>query len=282
MKVFYNPKQSVTKNDSFSPSASKPGKFVDVLLESALDAEITSFAQASIADLMRVHDKQFVRDLLTCRAPNGFGNKSKLVAKSLRWLSGSAMASCLYSLESGLSSFAVVAGAHHAGHDFTGGFCTINHIMVGVSAALSAGSGRVGVLDLDAHRGNGTEDIINELKLRDRVLHYTVGAEGLSSCAQAKAWLGRLREIVYTFEGCSLLIYQAGADMHVKDKLCNGYLTTSEMRTSDRMVYEVSRALGIPVVTILGGGYQWDKQKTITPVIKLHVNTFQECINANK
>jgi acetoin utilization deacetylase AcuC-like enzyme len=46
---------------------------------------------------------------------------------------------------------------HHAGPDYFGGFCLLNHAAVAANA-LTAG-GRVTVLDLDVHHGNGTQDL---------------------------------------------------------------------------------------------------------------------------
>jgi acetoin utilization deacetylase AcuC-like enzyme len=46
---------------------------------------------------------------------------------------------------------------HHAGEDYLGGFCLFNHAAV-AARALTAG-GRVAVLDIDVHHGNGTQDI---------------------------------------------------------------------------------------------------------------------------
>jgi len=46
---------------------------------------------------------------------------------------------------------------HHAGADYFGGFCFFNHAAV-AARRLTAG-GRVTVLDLDVHHGNGTQDL---------------------------------------------------------------------------------------------------------------------------
>jgi len=46
---------------------------------------------------------------------------------------------------------------HHAGRDYFGGFCLLNHAAI-AARALQVG-GRVAVLDIDVHHGNGTQDI---------------------------------------------------------------------------------------------------------------------------
>jgi acetoin utilization deacetylase AcuC-like enzyme len=46
---------------------------------------------------------------------------------------------------------------HHAGRDYFGGFCFFNHAAVAASHLKTGG--RVAVLDLDVHHGNGTQDL---------------------------------------------------------------------------------------------------------------------------
>jgi len=45
---------------------------------------------------------------------------------------------------------------HHAGKDYGGGFCYLNNAAI---AANQVNAGRVAIIDLDAHHGNGTSDI---------------------------------------------------------------------------------------------------------------------------
>ena len=46
---------------------------------------------------------------------------------------------------------------HHAGPDYFGGFCLLNH--AAVAAHRFRAEGRVAIIDVDAHHGNGTQDI---------------------------------------------------------------------------------------------------------------------------
>jgi acetoin utilization deacetylase AcuC-like enzyme len=48
---------------------------------------------------------------------------------------------------------------HHAGADFFGGYCFLNNAAVAAQALRDAGIGRVAVLDVDYHHGNGTQAI---------------------------------------------------------------------------------------------------------------------------
>ena len=51
---------------------------------------------------------------------------------------------------------------HHAGADYLGGYCYLNTAAITAQAAIDAGAGRVAILDIDYHHGNGTQDIFYE------------------------------------------------------------------------------------------------------------------------
>jgi acetoin utilization deacetylase AcuC-like enzyme len=48
---------------------------------------------------------------------------------------------------------------HHAATDYYGGYCFLNHAAIAAQAFRDAGAGRVAVLDVDYHHGNGTQSI---------------------------------------------------------------------------------------------------------------------------
>ncbi|OYW21272.1 histone deacetylase family protein [Sphingomonas sp. 32-62-10] len=76
-----------------------------------------------------------------------------------------------WSTQSALSALAAVQGGdraafalcrppgHHAGADYLGGYCYLNTAAITAQAARDGGAGRVAVLDIDYHHGNGTQDI---------------------------------------------------------------------------------------------------------------------------
>lgn len=61
---------------------------------------------------------------------------------------------------------------HHAGRSLYGGYCYLNN--AAVAAACLGREGRVAVLDVDYHHGNGTQDIFYE---SDRVLVVSIHAD---------------------------------------------------------------------------------------------------------
>jgi len=65
---------------------------------------------------------------------------------------------------------------HHAGRDYCGGYCYLNSAAL-AAARLSTGAGaplRVAILDLDAHHGNGTQDIFYE---SEQVFYVSIHAD---------------------------------------------------------------------------------------------------------
>lgn len=48
---------------------------------------------------------------------------------------------------------------HHAARAFMGGYCYLNNAAIAVQRAIADGMGRVAVLDVDFHHGNGTQEI---------------------------------------------------------------------------------------------------------------------------
>ncbi len=48
---------------------------------------------------------------------------------------------------------------HHCHHDMYGGYCFLNNAAIAAQAFLDGGATRVGILDVDFHHGNGTQDI---------------------------------------------------------------------------------------------------------------------------
>lgn len=257
---------------SFSPSAEKPEHVVKSWGRLNVPIRIIEPVPVSRQQLYAAHDSEYVNGILNCTVPNGFGNKSKLVADSLIWTNGSLLSAAREALKNGAVAVAPTSGFHHAHYSFGGGFCTFNGLMVTAAALLGEAAVRsVGIIDLDHHYGDGTYDIIHELGLQDRVLHFSAG-EKWRRPEQAAAFLKILPEIVESFAACDLLLVQLGADPHIHDPL-GGWLTTSQLKQRDSSVFKVAKAIGVPVAWTLAGGYQ----QPLSKVIRLHDNSLLEC-----
>jgi acetoin utilization deacetylase AcuC-like enzyme len=51
---------------------------------------------------------------------------------------------------------------HHAGRDVFGGYCFLNNAAIAAQRLLDGGAGRVAILDVDYHHGNGTQTLFYE------------------------------------------------------------------------------------------------------------------------
>lgn len=132
---------------------------------------------------------------------------------------------------------------------------------------------RVGILDIDQHYGNGTDDIIAKLGLEQLVPHYTVGKYGLQR-RDAEPWLAALPQIVRNVsDDVDVVLYQAGADPHVDDPY-GGFLTTEQLHRRDQIVFRTLNECRVPVAWNLAGGYQSPLRK----VLDIHDNTMRACV----
>jgi acetoin utilization deacetylase AcuC-like enzyme len=267
MKVFFDERQNVPVNTSFSPSAGKPARIVAGWKEMNLPIEIMEVVPCSIEDLYLAHSSQHVNEILACQKPNGFDNKLQTVADSLVWTNGSFVSAAEYAFKTKESVVSPTSGFHHAGYSTSEGFCTFNGLMVAAIKLKNNGANRIAILDIDMHYGNGTDDIIERLGI-NYINHYTFGGDLYDDGNFIKNFPGIVDR---TIKGCDIIFYQAGADPHVDDPY-GGSLTTEELRQRDFIVFDKAKKLGIPVVWNLAGGYQSDFSK----IAEIHNNTALE------
>lgn len=79
---------------------------------------------------------------------------------SVYWATQTALAATAAVLDGERSAFALCRPpGHHAGADYFGGYCHLNHAAVAAQFGRDAGAARVAILDIDYHHGNGTQDI---------------------------------------------------------------------------------------------------------------------------
>lgn len=271
--VFYTPRQVVAQDLGTSPSARKPAEVVTSWQIKGFPIEVLAPQPATTEEFYAAHDRAFVDGVLACRRANGFGTRHPEVAASLPWTTGSLLSAARHVRRASLPvAVSPTSGFHHADRTHAQGFCTFNGLMVTALALRAEGVQRIGILDCDEHFGNGTADIIEDLGMPD-VRHYTYGAEDIGR-GDGDAWLARLPNIVKGFEGCDLLLYQAGADPHTDDPLGRGILSTNQLARRDRIVFETVKRLGIPIVWNLAGGYQ----KPLRKVLDIHDNTMRACV----
>ena len=269
--VFFTPAM-VAEVESLSPSAGKPVKAVRSWQGLGLPLSFQTPAPVSISQFSLAHDQSFVEAVLDCSEDNGFGERSRSVADSLPYTSGAMLAAALCAIENGQVAVAPCSGFHHAGWNFSGGYCTFNGLMV--TACVLKDSEvvkRVGILDFDQHWGNGTQNIIGKLNAKDWMTHYS-STSYFGTTESSEDFLEAIPEVLSRFKGCDVVLYQAGADPHIDDPL-GGWLTTKQLHRRDLAVFRVLKEMGIPVAWNLAGGYQ----RPLRKVLEIHDNTMRAC-----
>jgi acetoin utilization deacetylase AcuC-like enzyme len=268
--VFYSAAM-VVDAETFSPSARKPRPVMASWETLGIPIEVHEPDPVTQEDLLLVHDRDYVRGVLAGTITNGFGNSALDIPQSSLWTTGAMLSAARTAIANGQVAVAPCCGFHHACFDHGGGYCTFNGLMITVRKLMKERLGqRFGILDFDQHWGDGTHDIIRHLDLGKQVVHYHPGHYG------AKRFLDDIPKLMDRFDGCDIVLYQAGADPHIKDPL-GGWLTTPQIKKRDRLVFETLRNKRIPVAWNLAGGYQYDDAGSIRPILEIHDNTMLAC-----
>ncbi|MCV2352284.1 hypothetical protein [Paucibacter sp. Y2R2-4] len=268
---------------SFSPSSNKPALAVADWIKCGLSVDVVSFDPATEEQVKRAHSPAYVDGIMRCELPNGFGNRSREVADSLPYTVGSMVAAATHALEHGGIACSPSSGFHHARYAEAGDYCTFNGLMVAALEVMAQKPGaRIAIVDFDMHYGDGTDDIRKRLGLQKSICHIRAGLEvdeGMGRYFMSSMTDMLLSTRDYFGRAPDLVLYQAGADQHIKDPL-GGLLTTAEMKRRDEYVLQSYARWGVPVAFNLAGGYQTDEAGTIEPVLKLHRQTMEEATRA--
>lgn len=275
LRVYYSP-EMVAVFPIDSPSPRKPALVVADWAAQRLGIEVVPPTPVDRDDYFLAHDRAFVEAVFAGRRDNGFFNRDERVLASLPHTTGAMVAAALHAIAGQTFCCAPVSGFHHAMHAEIGVYCTFNGLIVAAQRVRAAGlARRVGILDYDMHYGDGTDDIIRRMQL-DFISHYTAGRE-FKKPEQAQTFLRAVPDHVRAMRECQIILYQAGADPHVRDPL-GGWLTTEQLRERDHLVFSTARELGIPVAWNLAGGYQEEADGNIPRLLEIHRNTAIECL----
>lgn len=227
--------------------------------------------------LEAVHDPEYVDQVLTSTVPYEKERRigfpvSAAIAQRVRYTSGGTWLAAKLALEHGYAANSA-GGSHHALADTGAGYCVFNDLAVSANRLIAEGdTGRILILDLDVHQGDGTASL---LAGRSDIMTVSVHAEknfpvrkarstldiGLEDGADDAQYLKILSEhlpaILDDFQP-NLIFYQAGVDPHVDDRLGRLALTDEGLAARERYVIRQARNKHIPVASALGGGYGHD------------------------
>lgn len=212
--------------------------------------------------LCMVHDADFVNEVLEFNTPDGFGAIDHEDMRRILATNGAMLAAGRHAMKHG-HAFAPVSGFHHAGFDYNGGFCTFNGLMVTAVDALRNGAKKVCILDLDGHYGDGTDHIIEHMKLGESIKNFT----RRNPFNKEDELMGQLDCILIA--DWDLVIYQAGADSILWDEGGAGFIDYPLWKLKDKYIFQTCKEEGIPVVWNLAGGYSGNR------TIMAHYSTWE-------
>lgn len=231
------------------------------------------------AHIATVHDPDFVKAVRTGKPrtlaqSQGFKWSPEFADALVRIWRGHIIAAYQATHGKGGLVLHPVSGAHHADYFSGGGFCTFNYLAGAGQAGLQLGwVSRVGVIDLDAHHGDGTYRLVGAdprfatfdiagsmwtavadhkrsvMVVAHDVADYRKGLQGLPK------WLDREFPEV-NGKRPYLMQYQAGMDCFKSDYVggIDG-VTKRFLSARDAFVIKNVRERGIPLVVNLAGGY---------------------------
>ncbi|HHP7244360.1 MAG TPA: histone deacetylase [Elainellaceae cyanobacterium] len=175
-------------------------------------------------------------------------------------------------LEHGLACN-TVGGTHHAFPDFGSGFCIFNDLAIATRTIQHLGLAEtILIVDLDVHQGDGTAFIFRddptvftfsmhcEINFPSRKQHSDLDVplpEGMEDNAYLQTLARYLPDLLSDVQP-DLVLYDAGVDTHVGDRLGKLALTDSGIFRRDMQVLSTCLAARYPVACVIGGGYSED------------------------
>jgi acetoin utilization deacetylase AcuC-like enzyme len=99
--------------------------------------------------------------------------------------------------------------------------------------------------------------------------------DGTGDIAYLDAWDSGVRQALRISEA-DLAVYVAGADPYEGDRLGRLTLSKSGLAERDRLVFELCRGTGLPVATVMGGGYA----RRVKDTVEIHLRTVRSAVEA--
>ncbi|MDW8332722.1 MAG: histone deacetylase [Bacteroidia bacterium] len=217
----------------------------------------------------------------------GFPQSRELTLRSRASVGGTWQAS-QWALEKGLA-ICLAGGTHHAFPDRGEGFCVFNDAgCVGKMLLQQCKVGRVLIVDLDVHQGNGNAAIFAD---DDRVFtlsfhckdNYPLRKEHSSLDVEFPAgtgdgtYLAALYEILPSVMAKfrpHLVYYIAGMDVLAGDRLGKFAMTLEGVKKRDRFVIETIYRRNVPLVIVMGGGYP----RNLNDLLRAYVEAYRYAI----
>ena len=273
-KIFYDD-DYVLESELETRTKAKP--IAELIISDGVSGvELRSPRKASRAELEEVHSPEYLDSLW-----NGVQD----LLRSLLASTGGVLEAVDQALIDGISG-SLSSGLHHAKRTGEDGFCFINGLVLAALRALNVhGLTDVGILDLDAHCGGGTFELIGS-DPRVRLADVSTNSfdswksfelrHHLKIVRDANNYLNEVEKALKHLSGVQILIYNAGMDPF--EGCSMGGLTgiTREiLQRREKLVADWCRENNVPALFVLAGGYA-GPNLDLEGVARLHLLTINE------
>jgi acetoin utilization deacetylase AcuC-like enzyme len=271
MKIFYSPSYTIATHSSETTRKSR--WIVESLAREPIGGiELVAPEPTSAAVLSRVHDPEYV-DAVRCGNPRKLAESQGFHWDPALWemvcaSNGGVIAAAIDALCSRRVSGSLSSGLHHARRARGAGFCTFNGLVLAARAALDAGARTVLILDLDAHCGGGTHELINgderiwqmDVSVNAFDWYEPFGNNQLEMVHDASRYLStiernltRLEREAPRFDIC---LYNAGMDPFGGCSIGGMQGVTQKiLRDREVAVFSWCRMRDVPIAFVVAGGY---------------------------
>lgn len=255
-----------------------------------VDRQFFSPELPNLEDIIAVHDKEYVQQLLDLtldpRAVRkiGFPLSSELIEREFRLAQGT-IEGAKNAFKDKIS-FNIAGGTHHAYSNRGEAFCLLNDQAIAAQYLLDTKLAKqILIIDLDVHQGNGTAEIF-----QNNPHVFTFSVHGKSNYPFKKEqsdldialpdqtpdadYLSLIsKEIPKLIQQVQpdFIFYLSGVDILATDKLGKLGCTINGCKERDTIVFENCLKFQIPVQVSMGGGYSPD----IKTIIEAHANTYR-------
>ncbi len=257
------------------------------------------FEAATTEDLLRVHTEAYLELVERASGPGGLWRPQAGIGPGdtpafpgmhdAAALVCGATAAALEAVTGGahVRAFSPAGGLHHAHRDYASGFCVYNDVAVAVASALERNPTlRVLYVDIDAHHGDGVQDIFYEeprvltISLHETGRYLFPGTGGIDErgygpglgsalnvplppLATDECYLLAFDEVVAPAARAfrpDFIVAQCGADAHWSDPLTTLGVTLAGFRSLyARIVALADELCGGKLLATGGGGYSWQR-----------------------
>lgn len=277
LHIVHHPDYVVPSPPGAAMSFDKYGRVMAALDEAGAAYEVHRPDPMPRRWIEAMHDPDYVEQVLTCVVPReterriGFA-VTPHVSRRARLSPGGTWLAARLALRYGYAANGA-GGSHHALRDTGAGYCIFNDLAIAAYRLIEEGEvARILIVDLDVHQGDGTatltagrDDIVSfsmhgdkNFPMRKARSDLDIAlADGTGDAAYLAALAEHLPSLIDRATP-DLILYQAGVDPHEDDKLGRLALSDAGLEARDRFVMRAARRRGLPLASVLGGGYDPD------------------------